>query len=341
MIKGFTIDNYYDGYKTSDINCVDLPIAACTGHFNRDNYFYYCLCYSYLLNWVCSFDDDWFEIRSRLLSLLGLEFKKIKVDSETELFHKVIQCMKEEHPVIFIVKYGSLFYSRYYKWGTFNHGLIINDFNDEYKIFGIRDREVIREHIDSGIFSSDVMHRIQVDYDQLFKIWEKSNTLFEEEQSIHYHTFYSINRANDHEVTQIRIQELLLHILNEDKLPMVNQFEKYIWGFKEKLLYKIQITKQEDETIRRVFHRSFITFFDVINKYLLTGELKYVDCSAINSSFEVFLKFRLDTINKLQLYSLRNMQIADSDLQNIIRQDSMLFTNIKKDLLDLLNTTFS
>ena len=144
MLKTLNIDNFYDGYKTSDLNCVDLPMAAASGHFNRDNYFFYCFSYSYLLNFHCNFEDDWFSVRSKLLRLLGLELYKVSVEGEEELYEKVAGCIAKEHPVVFLVKYGALFYSKYYKWGAYNHGLIVSDFNDELRTFGVRDREVVR-----------------------------------------------------------------------------------------------------------------------------------------------------------------------------------------------------
>ena len=97
-------------------------------------------------DWGDNFNDDWYKTRESILKILGIEFCRIKAGNKEDLFDKVIQQIDEECPVFFVVKYGSLFYSKYYKWGTYDHGLILSEYNDEYKIFGIRDREVVREH---------------------------------------------------------------------------------------------------------------------------------------------------------------------------------------------------
>jgi hypothetical protein len=330
MKKGLRIDNYYDGYKTSDVNCIDLPIAASAGHFNRDYYFYYCLCYAYLLNWHRPYSGDWFGIRNHLLKLTGLELYKVKVEGEEELYGRVTQCLQEENPVICIVKYGSLFYSQYYKWGTFNHGLIVNDFDDEIRIFGVRDREAVREHINKGIFQSDVMHRLQIDYEQLYSIWRDSNTAFQEESSIHSAIFYAIRPIEGME--SVTIGELLQNLLDEDKVPVVNQFEPYVWSFKERLEQSNALTNQEDENFRRIYHKSFMPFFDVIKKYALSGQSDGEAYGVLTGSFEAFIRHRLDVINRLHLYSFRAMSIPDSDLEAYIRQDESLFRTFKHNL---------
>ena len=72
MKFGVNIDFYYDGYKTQDINCVDLPLAACVGHFDRKLYFVYCFCYAYLFNWKLYYKEDWHECSKAILQEMGI-----------------------------------------------------------------------------------------------------------------------------------------------------------------------------------------------------------------------------------------------------------------------------
>lgn len=333
MIKSTNIDCYYDGYKTSEINCVDLPIAACAGHFNRDNYFLYCMCYNYILNWASYFEEDWLSLRKKLLSYLKLDFQQEKAKDKNELFEKVTSCIAGGQPVILIVKYGSLVYSKYYKWGTYDHGLIVSDFNDENRTFGIRDREAVREHINAGIFTSDIMHRIQINYDQLGEIWDYSNKLFKDEQSIHYKHFYYLKSSVTDKI--VNPVTLINKLMDDKTIPLENQLKNYALKLNEKISGKNEIKYVEEENVRRIFHRSFFIFTDVIKRYFPSDNEK---CNKwLYTAFEVFLNNRLSVFNMLHLYALRNMQFPIDELERLLKKDTEYFMDLKNNVLNFIN----
>lgn len=335
MTKGFHIDNYYDGYRTSEINCVDLPIAAAAGHFDRDNYFYYCFCYIYVLNWMRYFRDDWLEIRKCILDMLDLEFCAVRVNENQELFDQLIRCMDQGTPVIFLVKYGSLFYSKYYKYGTYDHGIIINDYNDETNVFGIRDREVVREHIEAGIFTSDVMHRLAISDEQLKTIWISSNQLFEQEKSPHFNVFYCIRPKAGRK--EISFPAILKRLFCDNTGSAENQFEKYLNESTANYYNKVKVEKFEAEKIRRIYYRSYFIFLQVIDRYFDTEVKTRCEYAALIQTVKDFMKLRLETINWIQVFALKNMLVNPKDIRCKMEQDNLYFLIIKDLISKLLN----
>ena len=79
MTELIKIDNYFNGFKYAQINCVDIPIAGAAGSFDYNNYFYYCFYLSVYCNW--SEVSDFFEIRSNALSRLELSIVPYKINS--------------------------------------------------------------------------------------------------------------------------------------------------------------------------------------------------------------------------------------------------------------------
>ena len=175
------------------------------------------------------------------------------------------------------------------------------------------------------------MHRLQIDYEQLYQIWKASNLLFQEEGSVHHKLFYAMRPVKEGPAPGFL--ELLQEILDESKWPAVNQFERYVWELQERTQKGNPITGQEDETYRRVYQRSFLTFFDVVKKYLFSENLEDKGFLTFSSKFQGFLDFRLKVLNKLHISSLRGMTLPSSELKADIEKDYGLFLELKACLL--------
>lgn len=294
MGKKLDIDCYLDGYKSSELNCIDLPIAAACGFFGRENYFYYCALYCIYMNFFLDFQKNWLENRNIFLKVLGLELVSHEVN-ELNLVSSITKNIDEDAPVLLIVKYGSLFYSKYYGWGTFNHGLIVSDYNDTYDLIGIRDREVIRDYINQGVFTSDVMHRITLQSSQLREIWLKSNIKFGEEQLTHFNKIYSLHKQNN------KFMDFSHSLANEfERMDRKSMLLLYIQNYIQK---DDQFLEPDIEAMRRVFYRSFLTLFGCIEKYISIDENFKSDYISVRDKF---MRHRLLTLNHIQLSMVTN-----------------------------------
>lgn len=303
MEKYLDIDNYYDGYKSSELNCIDLPIAAAAGFSNRDNYFYYCFLYCLHMNLHLDFQSNWVENRDSILKNMGLQFEAVAVD-KSNLIKQVIRCIDEECPVILIVKYGSLFYSRYFGWGTYNHGLVLSDYNKTYGLIGIRDREIVKEHIENGYFSSDVMHRMTLESEHVISIWEKSNKQFKSENLPYSDSIFCIKSIKNCPTSFEQIFQDAMRY--GDKKNMLHLYAR------KQIELEGTFTDANAEAMRRVFYRSFLPFFDLFEKKVPLNEREKIKYTEIKESF---LKERMLAINHIQralLRKNRSIQKLDS-----------------------------
>lgn len=331
MQKTIQIDDYFDGYKSNVLNCVDIPVAACAGFYKRDFYFYYCFCYSFFLNWDINVTDDWLGDRNYILQILGLRINKKNIEERKQLISQIIYYIKTDHPVFMVVKYGALFYSDYYIWGDYDHGLVISDYDDVRNVVGIRDREVIRKYIKNGFFSSDVLHRLQVDVGILDSIWEKSNHFFEVEKSEHYKSIYVFEQIES--TRDIGFYELCQKIDLCYKKYFTNRLYKYILEVNEKMNSNLLISKAELENSRRIFCNSFNVIWDLINKYAIENNVAEKNISHIKVAYGLFIDNRNKIFNRFQKNILLNIT---SDYEREVALDTVLFTNFWKEVISKL-----
>lgn len=311
MKREVDIDNYYDGYKSSELNCIDLPIAAASGAFNRKNYFYYCFMYCLYMNFKLNYREEWIRNHEIILESLGLKLVVLEVE-ENNVIRKIQECLDKQMPVIMIVKYGKLFYSRYYGWGTYNHGIIVSDYDDEIEIVGIRDREAIREHIDYGIFNSDVIHRIPLKYSYLLEIWSGSNDEFKKENLPYMDKIFAIRKKTN---CEININRCLKSMIYEQ-----NMLEVYIKNLKPPYIFN----DSEFEAIRRIYYRSFIPFFDIIEKIIQDIENR----RRLKEIKEKFMQQRMLVLNYIQRCILKNEIIDYGKIQNDTTELFELLTSL-------------
>ena len=173
MVKELIIDEYFDGYKSKELNCIDLPLAACLGYFERDYYFFYCIIYCFYVNWMGKYDESWLSTRQNILKFLNIDMK----EKNTEPLQSIKDSIKSNSPTLMIVKYGSLPYSEYYKTGLYDHGVIICGYDENIGTYIVRDREVVRQYINSDLWNSDVLFRLQISDKELEQIISESYRL--------------------------------------------------------------------------------------------------------------------------------------------------------------------
>lgn len=327
------IEHYFDGYKSSDINCIDIPIAACAGYFKRDYYFLYCFCYCYFFNWSGNVGKDWLYNREIIMNILDLYLVPIKIESDKELLPCITRLIDSKMPILMIVKYGALFYSDYYKWGEYDHGLIISDYDDEREVVGIRDREVVRYYINNGIFSSDIFHRLQIDYDTLINIWNKSNQMFKIEKSNHFYYLYAIKSNNIKQY--IDIKQLFIKLKECNNNNFLNRLSTYISETDEKITLGIVIDRAEMENSRRIHCLSFKVLFDLVYNYLKERGIAQEKLIEINNKYSDFIDHRYQLFNLLQKNILSNSRFHyDKDIAKDTNLFLQFWKTIEEEILD-------
>ena len=298
MAVELNIPAYADGYTASNTNCVDIPIAGACGHYDPENYYSYSFLYGAQLNW--GEPRGWLTTRNRILDHLGLALRPQPIRDDSELVPRVRRSLDAGSPIVLLVKYGALFYCEYYAWGDFDHAILVGDYDVERGIVGIRDREVVREHIRSGLFRGDILQRLQITDDMLRDIWIRSDRMFEVENSIHRGHFYSIDRTR---ATRATSRTHLLGAWLESEPTRASAFAGFVRHFDE----WCESQRWEDrgfEAVRRLYHRSLIAFFDGLLHESQSGAAGAGEIG-LSEVREAFLAHRSDLLSKLHLHLVK------------------------------------
>jgi|GEM_PF-5678149 len=230
MGKALDIDLYKNGFDVRYIDCIQGPIAAASGYFNNENYFYYCFLHSILGNIHDYFRTDISEHANNILDGMGLRLEKITCSSHS--FDGVLLRITEEiqagRPVIMVVKYNSLFYSMYYKNSSFtaNHGIIVNEFNEVNSTFGIKEATLLRDSIDA-YENRDVFFLLHITYDMLKDIWEDSNRQFRADKSFFEDSIYSLRKTEEIELNMNKVLGMALTMLKNHKNGLISEINDF------------------------------------------------------------------------------------------------------------------
>ena len=301
------IDLFMDGFYTRDINCIDIPMAASCSSYNRDYYFFYIFLLIMFNNF--SYDKDWYSLRKKIIGLLGGELAKKKIKDENEEFDCILENINNKNNVLGIFKYGSLPYSRYYKKGTYDHGVILCGVDEDKEIIKICDRELVREYIEDGIFSADVLSSQWITYEMLRKIIHESMEISSNlcNRTVHHKTLYVIhglkNVHNWNDIKNIVYAELSNSISNN-----INDYIEYLRDNQEIITDEIL---QENR-------RKFLLAFQAIDKIYM----KYGEQDKSINQLSQFLSNRSKLVNLIYKNVYTNKSFENLDL--LLQKDSEL-----------------
>jgi len=178
------IDMYKDGFTREMFDCVDIPMAAAAGYYDKNFYYYFGILSAVEKNWSKKetipdqeFLDSFANRSDNVFRRLGLRLERHRASDKVEMIQKLKACMKRKKPVLVYTKYSSLFYNIYYKAeeGEQLHLLVIDAWNSENNTFRIRDSAFLRgtELLDND---ADVLFPIRVTEDMLTTMWESNYT---------------------------------------------------------------------------------------------------------------------------------------------------------------------
>lgn len=300
------VDLYRDGFLTKEINCIDIPLAACCGTIDRNNYFYYLFILS-IMNNFSNVNESWFGLRNYILRKMKGDIIKVEIEGPQDYFDKLISEIKLNHVVLCIFKYGSLPYSRYYKTGTYDHGVILCGIDEKKELVKICDRELVRRYIEEGIFEADVLASQWISYYMLKNMIVESFKIYTENRdnlSEHYKCFYVIKQLNRNEWEYIK-KAIVIDIKDN--------FNNNIVIFLKNLRNdKLKKTESFLQNSRRDYYLSLTVIKKILARY--EG-----DESNLVKRWDEFLLIRLNLINLIykNYYSGNDY----SDVMNLIRKD--------------------
>ena len=232
MRKNIDIDLYKDGFNVKKLNCIQNPLAAAAGCFERENYFYYSFLYSFF-SFFEGIDDDFEDFPKRFLPVLGLKFNTFEYSDEESLFSYIESEIENNAPVFLSVKYNCLFYNIYYKNNNFNliHGLLVSGFDDEKLFFTVNDSSLLR-----NLFiheeNSDIYFPLQIKYSDLSDIVMSSNETYLNDNYLYsnfYNKAFSISKNNDIDVvmTPKKILVAALEKIDTSESVVIRDIRKY------------------------------------------------------------------------------------------------------------------
>ncbi len=230
MGKALDIDLYKNGFDVRYIDCIQGPIAAASGYFNHEYYFYYCFLHSILGNKYNYFRTDISEHANNILDGMGLRLEKINCSSYSfdEVLLRITEEIQAGRPVIMVVKYNSLFYSMYYKNSSFtaNHGIIVNEFNEVNSTFGIKEATLLRDSIDA-FENRDVFFSLHITYDMLKAIWADSNQQFRYEKAFFEDSIYSLRKIAEVELNMNKVLGMALSMLRSNENGLIGEINAF------------------------------------------------------------------------------------------------------------------
>lgn len=316
MFKEIYIDEYFDGFKSSDINCVDLPLAACLGHYDRNYYFLYCILYAIYMNWMGRHDEDWVTTRSNIL-----KFFNVTIEENICRFSNIKKSINEKKPSLMILKYGSLPYSQHYKKGLYDHGIIVCGYDDERESYFIRDREVAREYIKKNVFTSDVLFKLQICEETLCRMLNDSTEMDDGSSPI-CNKLYSLEQK---EYRDVEISLLLSEFLEEIKKGEPSVLS-YIKVKNKDMLECKEYEREYIEADRRRYCNTFELFIKTCSRYFEVSEYTL-------NMYNEFYKERVQLMDIIQMEYLRRNSVDTEQVYGMIKADKRLFILFLESLL--------
>lgn len=299
------IDFYSDGASIEMVDCVNLPIAAASGHYNRENYFTYILKYAFLNNWIACKDINDFtfiEKANMVINEMGLCMKAKKAEN-TEAFLSIIQKkMREQIPVLLLVKYNAEYYNEIYhsdeSYGS--HMLIVDRWNENTGVYEVRNSTYGRQHKMLET-KAELFFPLHYEEEQLTRLWIES-CMDDEDDSAKY--IYTIEKFEEKKITIFDILKQI-EAFHYEK----NQFTVYA----EKSSY---IPEEEWIHHKRGYVGTIKSIKMVLEHWDKTENIKLDSWKELLAYMEVFIKERDLAYNNLFRNWKRKKKMTEEMIQD-------------------------
>lgn len=313
MLKSLGIESYLDGYNILTLDCCNAPVAAATGLYNYNNYYFYTFYNSIYMNWVQNSD---FLVRiNAILKRLGLVLKKNIISNEQDFLPFITQYIDNSIPLILFANYKSIFYTLYND--NTMHGILICGYDNAKSTVLIRDTCVIDKSTSPELFrliKGSPLFPFPLREDLLVDIWNNRNIFFKEMGSNLYNVLLSIEKEGNALVTNY------LELYNDVACNFTIQNDNlilYIIKLKEKFENIYNNFDYEVEFLRRSYQYSLESFFNGIFKAIkITGLTE--NLNEFEEFSENFIKYRSEVISIIHSSILKRNILCGNKLEDII-----------------------
>lgn len=309
------LDMYKDGYSISMYDCIQIPIAGTLGMWDRENYFIFGILCSIRTNWTLKNiqDDDnntWVQNYGQLTERMGYRLEAWEVPSREAFMSFIKENMKNQLPVMVCAKYRGMFYHRYYmdKVGEENHMLIVESWNPEKKIFGIRDSSFIsyRGVLDDKV---DILFPINIKEEMLADIWEESC----DSENNHFNKYlYTLHKIDD--AQEVDYYDLFEEL--EEQSRNCNLFVEYIKTFNERR----DVFSKEDEVCNKRYVGSIRGLVLSLEHWINRFHVNVPNMEKWQQKCYNYVMTRQMVFNKLYKYAARGKDLENSEIEELEKQ---------------------
>lgn len=329
MEKQLNIDHYIDGYAIKNNNCIDNTLAAATGAFNRDYYFYYSFLYAIYNNWGMQNknNSNFLDEKNIIMNQYGIKMDYLKINNQDELLHEIKRCIDEGNPVMVPVKYYHLFYYESFMVGNASHTILISGYFEKKRTLILRECQLGNETF-RQIIKSDPFSKLRFREDIVVDIWEKSNKMFASEDNFFQNKLFRIYKSSENSIidSYIKLADNFINIdvNNNNLISFIKKYNSYN--------NNINMIPW-----RNNFHGAIYILFDIFEK---TYNILSLNKDIINE-YEIFkdeyLNFRYNLLSRIHMDILRKVKYNESKINyicdSVINMDERLkelIINIKK-----------
>lgn len=308
MLKRIEIDSYMDGYNFSQIDCFNIPIAAITGFFNYNNYFYYCFYITVLLNWGDKKNKDFIDGRNEILGKLGIKMTEHKIVHDSELIPFIKNSIDKSIPLFLISDYTSLFYtSAYLRDDSSKHGIIISGYDSNKQIIAFNETKTVDLQIHTETkkyFNGNPLFIMLLKEEQVIEIWNTRNKHFEESSKEMINIIYSFEKYKEAEINCY--EEMVYDFIkiykpeNDNLIDFLNDFSN--------IREKIKNGTTPMWALQRDLYGSLEAFFGGIEIGLKNAGFKG-ELNDFNMFKEQYRNKRTKILSRLHAYALREKDI--------------------------------
>ena len=335
-MKVIEYESFYNDYSVSQLNCIDLSIAAYIAQENKELYYTYCFLVAALNNYenqvfknIKHKKDYEDAVRNEVLRLMGYSQVYKKANSKTELYELIKNCIEIKLPLIIDVKYQTLFFYKNYKDENEKKftTLIANGYNEKNDTVNVLDMSLERQTF-SKLFKGEFLYPIQIEMDMLDEIVKKTIELTKDyDEFIKNRTlFYIIEKSNDKpEISSLKeaISYFLRLIPNED---MIN--------FSLKKL--TDINNYKPNALEVVMKRHINSYQVIIDSLMLLLK-DNPEYELISKSLLDFMKNRRMMVAGLSRTYIKNHYLSLDDLNNCnvkIKENIKVFSKLEDYICD-------
>lgn len=312
------LNQYKDGFKLDNINCIDLSIAFLLGQYGYEYYDIYLYIISFYMNWNNNISISWAELRMKICNVLGFEMRFKEVNHEN-LMPGIKSCVDTDYPCMVIVSYNKVFYLDTYldPNNTNLHAILIEGIDVEKQIIYAKDNSLFKMNKLEECFLS-----LNLKNDLLSEMWRESQDQIKKQNSFLSGKVFYFDKSTSSNDMQEVIRSLCLGYSGYNYLDYIlNQYNDVLCG---------NCNDSIMENIRKCSYGSVKIFFTILNEYCANklpniGELE-----------QKYMYERNLFLGKLFIYATKGKVLSDLQIQifkdQIHSSDDTLFTYIKENI---------